>query len=458
MIQTNTNKSQKKSIFKFPAQVIAISFMTVIIVGSILLMMPVSSRSGTSTAFLDALFTATSATCVTGLVVFDTFTHWSFFGQAIILLLIQIGGLGLVTITSFFNIALGRKLGLRSMQLAQESINSNSITDIARIIKFVVTASLTIELTGALLLSFTFVPKYGFEGIWISFFLAVSGFCNAGFDILGRESEFTSLSNYVGNINVNLTISALIILGGLGFLVWRDIINYHKTKKLLMHTKIVLTVTGILIFSGFLIFLVCEWNNPATLGNLSFGKKLLSAFFQSVSTRTAGFNTIDIGALNWDTKILSCFLMFIGAAPGSTGGGIKITTATVVIMTVYSVISGKDETTIFGRTIPHSTVYKSLAISVLALLGVTITSGVIYGTLGNAAYSVIDTFFESVSAFATVGLSCGVTSAANFISKLLLIFLMFVGRVGPVSFAISLTFRKVSPKEEILPEAKIMVG
>ncbi len=455
MIQT---KGKKTSIFKFPAKAIAISFMSVIITGAILLMLPISSKDGQMTGFLDALFTATSATCVTGLIVFDTYTKWSVFGQAIILLLIQIGGLGLVTLTSFFNLALGRKLGLRGMQLAQESINSNSLSDISRIIRFVVTASITVEMIGAILLSFTFIPIYGKEGIWISIFLAVSSFCNAGFDILGREQEFISLTNYVGNINVNFTISMLIILGGLGFLVWRDVINYKKNKKLLMHTKIVLTGTAILLFSGFIMFLTSEWTNPETLGKLSFGEKLLAAFFQSVTTRTAGFNSIDIAALRGETKILSCILMFIGAAPGSTGGGIKITTATVVIMTVYSIIKGEDETTVFGRVLSHNTVYKSLSIMVIAILGISISAGSILNTLSETGYSGVDVFFESVSAFATVGLSCGVTSVSGAVAKMFLILLMFIGRVGPISFAISLAMKGPQNKNEILPEAKIMVG
>ena len=455
MIQT---KGKKTSIFKFPAQAIAISFISVIITGAILLTLPISSRDGHMTGFLDALFTATSATCVTGLVVFDTYTKWSLFGQIVILLLIQIGGLGLVTLTSFFNVALGRKLGLRGMQLAQESINSNSLSDISGIIRFVVTASVTVELIGAILLSFTFVPIYGKEGIWISVFLAISGFCNAGFDILGRESQFVSLSNYVGNLNVNLTISMLIILGGLGFLVWRDVIHYRKTKKLLMHTKIVLTGTAILLFSGFMIFLLSEWSNPETLGRLPYGQRFLAAFFQSVTTRTAGFNSIDIGALKGETKILSCILMFIGAAPGSTGGGIKITTATVVIMTVYSIIKGEDETTVFKRVLSHNTVYKSLSIMVLAILGISVSASVILTTLAATGFGGVDVFFESVSAFATVGLSCGVTGVSGPLAKCFLIMLMFIGRVGPISFAISLAMKGPQNKKEILPEAKIMVG
>ncbi|MEF9984563.1 MAG: TrkH family potassium uptake protein [Oscillospiraceae bacterium] len=449
---------RRRELFKFPAKAIARSFILVILVGTVILMLPISSKDGRFTDFLDALFTATSATCVTGLIVFDTYTKWTVFGQVIILMLIQIGGLGLVTITTFFNVALGKKLGLRSMQLAQESINSTSIIDISGIIRFVVTASLSIELLGAVMLSFTFVPKYGFEGIWISIFLAVSGFCNAGFDILGRETPFISLSNYTGSFNVNFTICMLIIVGGLGFIVWKDLYNYKKNKKLLLHTKIVLSVTGILIVSGFLMFMIMEWNNPKTMGGLSFFEKIGAAFFQSVTSRTAGFNTIDICALNGGTKVLTSLLMFIGAAPGSTGGGIKVTTATVVIMTVYSVIRGKDETSIMKRTISPNAVYKSLAILVMALVAVSICSGVMVSTLHNSLYTGTDTFFESVSAFATVGLSCGVTSVANVPSKILLIMLMFLGRVGPVSFALSLAMKGITTKKEILPEAKIMVG
>lgn len=451
-------KEKKNNLFKFPARAIALSFIFVILMGTIILMLPISSKDGNFTGFLDALFTATSATCVTGLIVFDTYSKWTVFGQLIILALIQIGGLGLVTITTFFNVALGKKLGLRSMQLAQESINTSSIMDISKIIRFVVTASFSIELIGALMLSLTFVPKYGLSGVWISIFLAISAFCNAGFDILGRETPFISLSNYTDSFNVNFTICMLIIVGGLGFIVWNDLYNYKKTKKLLLHTKIVLSVTATLIVAGFIMFAIMEWNNPYTMGGLSFFEKIGASFFQSVTTRTAGFNTIDIAALHGGTKVLSCILMFIGAAPGSTGGGIKVTTATVVIMTVYSVIKGRDETTIMKRTIKPNAVYKSLAILVMALVAVSITSGVMVVTLRSPIYSGIDTFFESVSAFATVGLSCGVTSVADVASKMLLILLMFLGRVGPVSFALSLAMRGISNKKEIYPEAKIIVG
>ncbi len=449
---------QKKPIFSSPTQAIAVSFFMVIAVGSLLLSLPISSKSGDFTPLLDCIFTATSATCVTGLVVYDTYQHWSVFGQLIILLLIQIGGLGLVTLTTFFTVIMGKKLGLRGLQLAQESVNSTSLADANRIVRFVVTVSLSVELIGALLLSFTFVPKFGTEGIFISIFLAISAFCNAGFDILGRELPYISLVDYVDNFNVNFTISMLIIIGGIGFVVLSDLIKYKETKKLMLHTKIVLSVTAVLILSGFIGIAILEWNNPTTLGELPFLQKLGASYFQSVSTRTAGFNTVDLATMHDSTKIFMGILMFIGAAPGSTGGGIKITTATVVVMTIVSVIRGYDDTIILKRRVNKSHVYKSLSVLVIGMLAVVFSTAVLFTTMPTGSVTGVDSFFESVSAFATVGLSVGVTGIANLTSKMVLILLMFVGRVGPVSFALSMAMRTKTTKSKIIPDAEIIVG
>ncbi len=449
----------KRHSASLPMRMIAISFAMVILAGTLLLMLPVSSNDGQATDFLDCLFTATSATCVTGLIVFDTYLKWSMFGKIVILVLIQIGGLGLITFTTFFNVAIGRKLGLRNMQLAQESLNSTTFFDVTHLVKAVVLISMAMEFCGAVLLCTTFVPKYGAEGIFMSIFMSVSAFCNAGFDLLGMEGEYVSLCNYNGNPVVIFTISFLIIIGGLGFLVWKDIYTYRKTKILMLHTKIVLIMTGTLIVSGMLIFLLLEWNNPATLGGLSLPEKFSAAFFQSVTLRTAGFNSVDVNSLHSLTKLGSIVLMFIGAAPGSTAGGVKVTTFAVIVMTVVSVIRGKGDTIILKRRVEKNVVYKALAVVSIALFVVCISTITIYFSNPDPAeVTGVNALFESVSAFGTVGISTGVTGVANAPSKIALILTMFIGRVGPVSLALALAMRGKPPRDVIVPDGKILVG
>lgn len=454
-------EKKRSSLVTSPARAISLSFFAVIAVGTLLLTLPISSRDGQFTPLLDALFTATSATCVTGLVLFDTATKWTLFGQVTIIALIQIGGLGLVTITTFFNIAIGKRLGFRSMQRAQEAINLDGVMDINHMISIVVKASLIVEGIGALLLCTVFIPKYGIQGLFISAFLAISAFCNAGFDVLGGlEGQFASLSNYNGNFIVIFTVTLLIIIGGLGFVVWADLIESRKTKKLMLHSRVVLLITGILILVGTILFLICEWGNPETLARLPVGQKVAAAYFQSVSTRTAGFNSIDIAAMNPLTKVIAMLLMFIGAAPGSTGGGIKVTTMAVMVMTVVSVVKGREDTVIMRRKVVKSTVYKALSIVSLAALLVIFAGGIIYFTTPEIKIeSGIDALFEAVSAFATVGLSSGVTAIANVPSKLVLILTMFTGRVGPISFVLSLAAKAGGAKKnEVMPDGRIMVG
>lgn len=452
MLQPKTRQTK-------PVQIITLSFLLVIAVGTVLLMLPISSRAGTFTPFTDALFTATSATCVTGLIIYDTYTHWNIFGQCLILLMIQIGGLGLVTFTSFFNFAIGRKLGLRSIQLASESVNSSGFGDVKGLVRVIVRISLICEAVGAALLMLYFVPKYQLKGIFISIFLSISAFCNAGFDILGFEGEFTSLTNYADNPLVTGVIMLLIISGGLGFIVWHDLIEYRKTRHLMLHTKVVLITTGVLILLGTLCVLILEWSNPATLEGLNFFQKLGRSLFQSVTFRTAGFNNIDVGNMNPLTKIFTIIIMFIGAAPGSTAGGLKVTTFAVLIMTVVSVIKNKEDTVIMGRKIDKEVVYKSLSIFALAVVAVFITSCTLI--FGNPSHNLsgLDAVFESVSAFATVGVSVGPTAVANVFSRIVLAITMFIGRIGPVSLALALTMNsEMRAKNQVIPEGKIIVG
>lgn len=441
-----------------PVRVITVSFAAVILLGTLLLHLPISARSGTATPLLDCLFTATSATCVTGLITYDTYTHWTAFGQIVILTLIQIGGLGLVTFTTFFNILLGKKLGLRSMHLAQESVSSLE-TDVRRFIGTVVKTALVVEAAGAVLLCLVFVPEYGLEGIFISVFTGISAFCNAGFDLFGRHQQYISLCGYADNPWVVGVIGMLIIVGGIGFMVIHDLIQWKKTGKLTLHTRVVLTVTGGLIIVGMIATALLEWQNPATLGPMPIGDKLESAWFHSVSCRTAGFNTFDMAAMHDSTKLMSAVLMFVGAAPGSTGGGIKCTTVAVILMTVVSVVRGREETVIFHRKVDKSAVYKSLAVVMLAMAAVLATTCCIVITLRDTGViNSVDAFFESVSAFATVGLSVGVTGVAEPMAKALLIFSMYLGRLGPVTFFLSLAYRGGGSRREVLPEGKIMIG
>ena len=439
-------------------RLITLSFAAIIAVGTFLLMLPLSSSTGSFTPPEDAFFTATSATCVTGLVVFDTFLHWSGFGQAVILLLIQLGGLGLISFTTFFTLTIRRKLGIRDLQLANEYISNGSLIDVPRLLRLVVAVSFTVECLGALLLSLRFVPAYGDQGIWISIFLAVSAYCNAGFDILGREGPFSSLTNYNDDPLVLLTISMLIIIGGLGFIVFNDILSYRRGHSLLLHTRIVLIFTVALIFVGALLFFLIEYNNKDTMKDLPLGQKVLASFFQSVSARTAGFNSIDIGAMYDPSKMLMCALMFIGAASGSTGGGIKITTFVVLVMTVVSVVRGREDTIILGRKVGKRVVYRALAIAAISGLIVLVAFFVVVYCQQEHDIATIDALFEAVSAFGTVGLTTGVTPDMTLGSKLILIVTMFAGRVGPVSLALALTVRDHKHESEVLPEGRILVG
>ena len=443
-----------------PARMISASFAVVIAIGTLLLWLPISSKARVFTPLLDCLFTAASATCVTGLVVYDTYTHWSAFGHGVLLMLIQIGGLGLVTFTSFFNLVVGRKLGLRGMRLASESINSTSFGDVPYLLRMIITFTLAVEASGALLLGLYFVPRFGLRGIAISVFLAISAFCNAGFDVLGFLGEYTSLTSLNDSYLVLFTIMLLIIIGGLGFIVWNDLMAWRKTRTLLLHTKVVLLVTAFLLLLGTVCFLLFEWNNPATLQPMSLKEKIGAGCLQSVTMRTAGFNSIDLHSMRDATKVFSIVLMFIGAAPGSTGGGIKVTTIAVIVMTAVSISRGKDEPYLLGRRLSANVVYRSLAILFLGIVVSGITAIVLILTcpLEQNGLTGVDAVFEAVSAFATVGVSSGVTAVTNWVGKIALTLTMFIGRVGPVSFGLTLAAQQKVNRKLIVPEGKIVVG
>ena len=445
-----------------PARVIVSSFALLILAGALVLTLPVCSRSGTFTDFFTTLFTATSASCVTGLIVVDTGTFWTPFGQGVILALIQLGGLGIVTFTTFFNIALRKRMALHAMKVASEQVSAIDLFDARKLVSSILVITLSCEAVGAFLLGLTFIPQFGADGIYYSIFIAVSAFCNAGFDQFGFLGEFSSLTCFAENPAVILPIAALIIFGGLGFIVWHDLIMFHKNRRLILHTKVVLITTLVLLAVGTVFLLIFEWNNPKTIGGMDFGNKLTNAFFQSTTTRTAGFNSIDNGAMTSMSKMLSIFLMFIGAAPGSTGGGIKVTSFVVILMTVFSVIRNKNEAVVGKRRVAQFTVYKAITVTTIALFAIAIATLTIYFT-NDMGYSEdilgINALFESVSAFSTVGLTTGVTAVSNEISRIVLILTMFLGRVGPISLALSITANmSTKNKSLVIPEGKIIVG
>ncbi len=439
-----------------PTRLIVCSFLVVILTGALLLMLPISTRNGITP--VQAFFTATSATCVTGLVVVDTYQAFTAFGQTVILCLIQIGGLSLVTLASFFTITLRRRMGFRSMRLASESIGTSNVAQARQLLMVVMKLTAMFEGLGAFLLMPVFIPRFGLEGVLISIFISISAFCNAGFDILGRGAAYVSLVEYAGNWYVQGVVMFLIIAGGLGFLVWHDVAQWHKTHHLSLHSKVVLFCTILLIVGGTVGFAFLEWNNPGTIGNFSTGDKLVNSMFQSVSARTAGFNTIDLASMGSITKCMMCILMFIGAAPGGTGGGIKLTTFSVILVTVASVVTGREDAQIFRRRIDKKAVYQALSITVLGLGAVVISTLFVFFYSGESI-NPLDCLYEIISAFATVGCSVGVTSVMETPALIVTMITMFIGRVGPVSLAISLASQhRDQSKFNVLPEGNISVG
>lgn len=447
--------SENKRLFKLaPTKIIVLSFIVIILIGTLLLSLPVSSNNGRSAGLFVSLFTASSATCVTGFVVVDTLTQWSVFGQIVILILIQIGGLGFITFATFFSVLLGRKVGLKGMLLAQESLNHFSFEGILKLVRRVVTTALSIELIGALLLSMSFVPKFGARGLYLGLFHSITAFCNAGFDIMGNHSSFIG---YHKDPIVIYTIAGLVITGGLGFIVWKDLFEFARTRTLLLHTKVVLTISAFLIVFGAVFFFIFEAGNPATMGNLTLLEKINSSVFHSITTRSAGFNTIPINDMTETSKVGTMLLMFVGAAPGSTAGGVKVTTFSVIIIAILSQLKGSGDVIIFKRRVSNYTVNKSLAIIGLSAIWVITFTTVSLALEKDQTF--LNMFFEITSAFATVGLSAASTPTLSMLTKVIIIVSIFIGRVGPISFAIALTLRANRTKTDIVyPEGKIVVG
>ena len=452
--------TEKKKFSLSTTQIILLSFLSTILLGSVLLALPISAADGVSVSFTDAIFTATTATCVTGLVTLPTFSTWSAFGQAVILILIQIGGLGVITIMSGLMILLNQKMGIGDRLLIQDAFNLNTMTGLTKFVRNVLFGTLAIEGIGALLYMPVFVPEFGARGIWISVFNAVSAFCNAGMDIIGE----TSLCDYATNPLINTVTSLLIILGGLGYIVWWDFLRVVRTRSsknkrifrhLTLHSKIAITFTLALIFGGaFLIFLF-EFNNPLTMGNMSVFDKMQVSLFQSVTTRTAGYATVAQENLTNASAAVSLILMLIGGSPVGTAGGIKTVTVAVLFCSAFATIRNKRAATLFGRRLSEASVKKAIAVAVTFL---TICAASTLALLAIANAPALDVVYETVSASATVGLSRSLTANLGTAGKFIIIVTMYFGRVGPISLAVALGSANESQNVISDPTEEICVG
>lgn len=440
-----------------PVQIIAIGFAAIILIGAFLLSLPVATIDGVKTPFIDCIFTSTSAVCVTGLVTVDTGTYWSYFGKTVIMMLIQIGGLGFMSFATLIALIAGKRITLKERLLIRESMSVSSLQGIVRFARYILTFTFSIELIGALFLSIQFIPEFGLgKGIYYSIFHAVSAFCNAGFDLMGG---YSSVTGYSGNALIILTLSALIIIGGLGFYVWDDLYNYKINRRLSLQTKVVISMSLFLIVFGFVMFFIFEYSNPATLKDMSMKDKILSAFFASVSPRTAGFNSIDLAGMSMASVLLTIILMFIGGSPGSTAGGIKTSTAGVLLLTVMSVIKGREDTEVFKKKISKETVYKAFAVVVIALGLVFTVTVLLTITESGAGVPFEQYLFEATSAFGTVGLTMGLTQKLTSIGKMIVALTMYAGRIGPLTLLVAIAIRSDNKTNSIkYPEGKILVG
>jgi trk system potassium uptake protein TrkH len=450
-IKLNGEYQKRFTVRATPAQILVTGFAAIILLGAVLLTLPAAVQPGNETDFLTSLFTATSAVCVTGLVVVDTGTHWTTFGHVVILLLIQVGGLGFMTMATFFAMLLGRRIGLRQRLIIQESLNQTNVAGIVRLARYVLLFTFISEFVFAAILAARWSVDLGWrKGLWYGLFHSVSAFNNAGFDLFG---EFRSLTGYVEDFTVNFCVTTLIILGGIGFSVIVDLFRrFRNPRRLSLHTKLTLSVTALMLLAGTVLIYFLELNN--TLRPLSPAGKVLAAYFQAVTPRTAGYNTLDMGALHSATLFLIVILMFIGASPGSTGGGIKTTTFGTLAVSIWSMIKGKSDAEVFQRRIGKEQFYKAVAILLLASTLVVVVS-LLLSVTENADF--LSVLFETTSAFGTVGLTMGLTPKLTTTGRVLIILTMFLGRVGPLTvfYAMGRSGRKTSLR---YPEEKILVG
>lgn len=433
-----------KKIENNPPLYLMIGFLIIILTGSILLSLPISSANGKPTLYLDSLFVSTSAVCVTGLTPVVTATHWNFFGQIIIIMLIQIGGLGVMTLSTLVAMLLGKRITLSSRLIIREQVGAKGYSGLVKLIRYVLASTFVIESIGAFILAFSFVPVYGFlKGIWFSIFHSISSFCNAGFDLIGQES----LLGVNTNVMIILPIALLVIIGGIGFNVYMDITKYRLNfKRYSLHSKVVLTTTAILLASFTILFFIFEFNNELTIGRLPVGYKLLNSFFQSVTLRTAGFSAMSQTGLHNSSTIMSMVAMIIGAAPASTGGGVKVTTVALIIMVLVSEIRGDDDIIMFNKTIKFTQVKKAIAAFIIYMLWILVVGNII---VFMEPFKTSDVLYEVISALGTVGISRGITAILSPISKILIIITMFFGRVG----ILTIIFATKKRKQKLYKEA-----
>ncbi len=433
--------------------IILLSFLAAILIGSGLLALPIASADGEAVPYIDALFTATTSTCVTGLVTLPTVMTWSGFGQAVILLLIQIGGLGVITVFAGIMVMLHRRMGLEDRLLLQDAFNLNSLSGLIRFVKRVLAGTFAIEGVGALLCMPVFVPQFGLRGIWISVFHAVSAFCNAGIDILAQDS----LCQYATHPLINGVTMALIVLGGIGFIVWWDVLSVWRGKKrhLMLHSKIALVTTAVLILGGAAAIFAFEYHNPQTIGNLGLWDKIQVSLFQSVTTRTAGFATIAQENMTDGATLVSMILMMIGGSPVGTAGGMKTVTVTVLLASALATIYNRDEVAMFNRNIAKTAIRKAFAVACMFIV-IVLTATLLLAAVSDRP--LLDLAFETVSAAATVGLTRNMTPFLNVFGKLIIIVTMYLGRIGPISLAIAFRVRRANPDMIKNPTEEISIG
>ena len=439
-----------------PGRLIVLVFLFIILLGAGLLCLPAASRSGEATPFLTSLFTATSATCVTGLIRVDTGTHWAMFGQVVILLLIQVGGLGFMTIACLFFFALRRKIGLRERMVLAQALGSDSYSGIVSLVRNILRGTAAVEGAGALILFFRFLPEFGFgKALWYGVFHSISAFCNAGFDVLADTDVGGSLCRYATDPVVNFTIMALIIIGGLGFAVWGDIRHNRRFSRMSVYTRLVIIITTVLIFGGAGIFAALEWNNPGTLGGLTPPQKLMAALFQSVTLRTAGFATFDQNALSDVSKAVADFLMLIGGSSGSTAGGVKTVTMGLVVLSAVSTMRGRRQVTVFRRSISQQDISNAVSVALL-VLGLSLFGAAVLTVCDRCSF--LNAIYETTSALCTVGLTTGITGTLCAASKLILIVFMFFGRVGIMTIGVGFMMGDRARERVQYAETKVMIG
>ena len=439
-----------------PGRLIVLVFLFIILLGAGLLCLPAASRSGEPTPFLTSLFTATSATCVTGLIRVDTGTHWAMFGQVVILLLIQIGGLGFMTIACLFFFALRRKIGLRERMVLAQALGSDSYSGIVSLVRNILRGTAAVEGAGALILFFRFLPEFGFgKALWYGVFHSISAFCNAGFDVLADTDVGGSLCRYATDPVVNFTIMALIIIGGLGFAVWGDIRHNRRFSRMSVYTRLVILITTVLIFGGAGIFAALEWNNPGTLGGLTPSQKLMAALFQSVTLRTAGFASFNQDALTEASKLLSNILMFVGGSSGSTAGGVKTVTMGLVVLSAVSTMRGRRQVTVFRRSISQQDISNAVSVALL-VLGLSLFGAAVLTVCDRCSF--LNAIYETTSALCTVGLTTGITGTLCAASKLILIVFMFFGRVGIMTIGVGFMMGDRARERVQYAETKVMIG